>query len=352
MVLKFMRLLALLFIAVLILSSCGRVAGGAAPELLVPVVAEIRFDSAIVERGPLLEMDVRLGFVRVESAALNFGPIAATFDTFYVLPGDTVTYGQLLARLNTEQLDAQILRQEEHIAGMRSRFDFENELRRIDIRILTAQGAGAAISNARMELDFAIERQTLQLRHAEADLQNLLDRLPAMELRAPADGTVTYVLGHTQGVWIPPFSSVLYFAAEDARIFVEYVGGDPYAHPRDIRIEAHIGSEIYTATRMWLPWEQARRYGQFVTPTRFILETETQPPPGTLVVLHFFNRQVEDVLRLPRNTMFFNNDLGFYVYRIVGNQLEMTAVSTGIHTETYVEILGGLAEGDEVYVRS
>ena len=339
-----------LLAAVLGLSSCGREDSNG-PELLVPVVAQIRFDTAIVNRGPIVEVEQRPGIVRVESQVLNFGPVAALFDAFYVLPGDRVSYGQLLARLNMEQLERQIGELEARVAEMQSRFGFENELRRIDIRIQTAQGATAAAATGRMELDMAIERQNLQLSHLEADIQEMRTRLAQSELRAPFDGTVTYIPERQPGTWVPPFWSILYIAMEDAPVFVEYTGTTPFTHGENALIEATINNEVYSATRIRLTREQALYYGS-PTPVRFSIETEDRLPIGAFVSLEIFLYREEDLLRLPRNTLFFNPDMGFYVYRIINNQLEMTVITTGIHTSTYVEILGGLAEGDEVYVRS
>ena len=333
------------------LSSCGRNnVGGSAPELLVPVSAQIRFDTAIVARGKVANVTQRAGFVSAEALAVNFGPVAAFFRNFYVLPGDAVSYGQLLARLDMEQLETQIARHEERIVELQMEFDFDNELRRIDLEMLIAEGANPAISHARLELELALERQALVLSHENADLQKMQTQLEQSELRAPFDGTVVYVAGQESGSWVAPFEPMLLITPDDAQVFVEYIGGTSIPQGVDVQIQAHIGSQVYTATRISVTREQALRYGH--TPTRFILESETHPPIGTFVSLIIYTSMREDVLRLPRNALFFNQDMGFYVYLITNGQLEMVVITTGLHTETYVEVLGGVAEGDEVYVRS
>ena len=357
--------MALLLFAVLGLSSCRGAAASPPPELLIPVGAQIQLDTAIVTRGPVADVEQHLVIVRKESQAINFGPMAAVFEAFYVMPGDTVSYGQRLASLNMTQLERQITQQEERIARLRRDNARSNELRRLDIAILALELEAAeasaitteaarlagAITRGRLELELAQERQALQLRHEEADLQSLLARLAQSGLYAPLDGTVVYVPPRAYGSWVAPFEPIIYIAPVDANIFLEYTGGST-AMP-GVRFQAHIGGEIYNATRISITREQAQRYER--TPIRFALELApgmAPPPVGAIASLHTYRRWEEDALRLPRNTLFFIPDVGFYVYRVENGQREMVIVSVGIRTDTYVEILWGVAEGDEIYVRS
>ena len=345
------KILALLLAMVFILASCGRDSGEpSAPELVVPVITQVRRDTAIVTRGRVADVEHRVGIVRVVSKPLNFGPVAAFLGALYVMPGDTVAYGQVLARLDMEQLARQVAQQEERIAQLRREFDFDNEIRRIDLQI---ERLTTAASPSSLELELAIERQTLQLRHEEADLQALQARYAQSELRAPFAGTIVHVVRRLPGSWVGSFDPVIYIAPEeDASIFVECMGGMPFSHGTPEEIYAHINGEVYSAARLRLTAEQTRGY--VAAPIRFALDytAETRPPVGAFVSLHIYSRVEEDVLRLPRNTLFFNPDMGSYVYRIAEGHLEMVLVSIGRRTETYVQILGGIGEGDEVYVRS
>ena len=413
---KVKKFLPILLGVLLGLSSCAvGGTGSAPPELLTPVSAQIRIDTALVTRGNVAEVERRTGIVRTDSTSLNFGPVSASFGRFYVQPGDTVTEGQLLASLDMTHLEEQIENQEEHIARLRRDFDFDNELRRIDIEIqaleLRAMRIAPApppvtlspkeesdydqeyenedenihddydeddtqnqedetpppppdvappaaadtawlsqeLSRARLELELALERQALTLRHEEEDLQEMRTRLAQSFLYAPFSGTVTYISQRPPGAWVSSFEPMIYIASEDAQIFVEYDGGQPYHHAMGARVVAHIGEETFYATRLSITREQVQRYER--PPIRFVLDTDSPPPVGSFVSLHIYTAWEEDVLRLPRNTLFFHPDLGFYVYQVTGAEREMVVVSVGIRSETYVEILGGLGEGDEVYVR-
>ena len=342
--------LAIVLIAILAISGCGadRVQRPA-PELVVPLIAQVRFDTATVTRGDVSEIAQRTGIVRLESQPLNFGPVSASFDRFLVVPGEEVTYGQLLARLNTDNIERQIARQEERIAEMRTRFDFDNELRRINWQ-LERLAAGTAAHN--LELELAIERQNLQLRHAEEDLETLRARYAQAELRAPFAGTVVFTADRGQGSWVPSFTTVLYIARADAPVYVEYIDIAPLPPPPIVLVHAYIGDRVYNATRIRLTREQQARYR--TPPLRFALEVEegNYPPVGSYVSLQIFTRHSADVLRLPRNAVFFAHDIGYYVHLLSNGQLDTAFVTVGAQTSTYFEIVSGVAEGDEVYVRS
>lgn len=337
-------------VVIFILASCNADdENSIAPDLLVPIITQVRFDTAIVTRGNVSEIEQHTGVVRVESQPLSFGSVSAPFDSFYVTFGESVSSGQLLASLNMEQLEIQIEQHEERIAEMRRSFDFENELRRIDIQLdrLTS----SASSNS-LELELAIERQTLQLQHAEMDLEALQARLGLSRLYAPFDGTIVYMSQYTYGSWVPSFSPVLYISPNDASIYVEYTDNVPLRNRVGAIIKAHIEGNVYSATRMRLTREQMTRYSN--TPTRFSLMSETgiYPPVGAFVSLEIHINSVENVLRLPRNAIFFDPEISFYVHQIVDGQLETVAITVGVRTGTYFEIQSGVEEGDEVYVRS
>ena len=339
--------LAVVLLLALFLSACVGGSTDAAPELLVPVSAQLRLDTAIASYGPVAEVSRRTGIVRITSEPVNFGAVSAFFDAFYVRPGDEVVYGQLLARLDMTNLEEQITRQEEHIEQLRRDFAFENSLAAIDIEIQALTGSAAS---ARLELELARERQALNLRHLEADLEALKARYTQSQLFAPFDGTVTHVSHHGFGAWVAPFETVIYIAPVGAQVFVEYVGGSPFGHGMTVRTQAHINGNVYDATRIGVTREQSFRYERF--PMRFILDTDVQPPIGARASLHIYTAWVEDALRVPRNSLFFNPDMGFYAYRVENGQRELVLLTVGIRTETYAEIISGLEEGDEVYVRS
>jgi len=336
----------LLLSAIIILSACG-VGSSPPPELLTPVAAQISLDTAIAVRGPIADVERRMGIVRTESIPVNFGAVTASFYSFYVRPGDEVSYGQLLARLDMTHFEEQISHMEAAIARMRGWYEFDNDLAALNLDIQARMGMD--VSQGRLELTFGQERQALSLSHAEADLQAFKSRLYGAELRAPFDGTISLLSDFSKGSWVTSFEPVLYIVPSDAAVFIECLDVTPI-NIRATRIQAHIDGAVYDTTRLPTTVEQMLRYGRI--PARFSLDSGEMPPVGSLVPLYVYNNWEEDVLRLPRNVLFSSRDIGFYVYRVVDGQREMVAITVGMRTDSYIEVLSGIEEGDEIYVRS
>jgi len=340
------------------------------PELIIPASATIRTDTATVTRGPVAEVTRHNGAVLTNPAFINFGELSASFGRFYVQLGDTVNQGQLLARLDFEHIQQRIIQQEENIAAMRRQHSLDNGIRALDLDIMTAENnrqmqqaaennnldAMAAaergrweIDRVRMELGFARERQALSLSHEENVLNALRQQFEHSELRAPFDGVIAFISDLSPGKWVTPFSTIVGIVPENYCVFVEYVGGTSLFIHRAARIQAHVDGQVYDATRIYLTREQAQQYAH--PPLRFTLDTEDPPPVGSFVSLYIYTHWEEDTLRIPRNALHYDPDMGFYVHRVDETQLTQVFVTVGIRTETYVAILSGLWEGDVVSVR-
>ncbi|MCL2527002.1 MAG: hypothetical protein FWE42_01190 [Defluviitaleaceae bacterium] len=330
------------------------------PELLAPLPAQLHMDTAVVARGTVAEVQQHTGVVRASADALNFGVATGFMQEVYVLPGVSVYQGQVLARLDFTQAEVQLERLQQQLANMRRNNAFDNELRTIDIELrrLTLGSLGGEeaeimrleIERSNMELRHTRERQALTIRHLEEDIQALEAQLALGELVAPFDGEITFRSHHMPGVWVSSFATIFYIAPAYGDVFVEYIGFSQFSPAFAARIKAHVDGEIYDVSHIRLPLEIARRYAR--PPIRFLLDADTQPPVGTLVSLHVYSRLAEDVLRIPRNALFHDPDMGFYVYRIVDGRQEAVVISLGVRTSTYVEVLGGLVEGEVVYVRA
>ena len=351
-------------------------AGAAVPPVLIaPVSADIRMDTAVVTRGPVAEVWRHSGVVRRDAQPLNFGSLAAAFGEYYVRLGEDVIQGQLLARLDFEELEKQIARQEERISDMNIAFVFDNELRTLDLDIRAIELTNDALyvshevherrmlelDRAWVELELAGDRHALTMSHEAAVLQSLRDQLTQSEMRAPFSGTVVHLAPKAPGAWVAPFEPMVYIARTDAPVYVEYIqdsGNMPHLrhrhhpnHPsRAVRVMIHADGQVFETTRVQLTRDQILRYGN-PAPVRFSIVGDTQPALGSFAAIHAYSHWVEDVLRIPRSALLSSPDLGFYTYRIENGQRIMTMISVGPRTETYVAVLSGLEEGDEVYVR-
>ncbi|MCL2527293.1 MAG: hypothetical protein FWE42_02650 [Defluviitaleaceae bacterium] len=357
-----------ILIFILFLTACGASQAPPPPGLITPAIAAIHTDTAVVSRGPVASVSRHTGAVRTSSDPIGFGDLSASFGRFYIQLGDTVSQGQLLASLDFEHIQERINQQEEDIAALRNQHSLENRIRTLDINIMTAENnrlmhnaieshdynsITAAergrwdIDRARMEHDFLQEQQALTLRHMESALAALEEQFNRSQLRAPVDGVVIYMADLSYGSWVAPFTTIMRIVHEDSSVFVEYIGGTSFTLHRAARVQAHINGQVYDATRIYLTREQAQRQ----PPLRFTLDTNNHPSVGSFASLYIYTQREDNVLRIPRNALHYDPDMGFYVHRIDESQLTQVFITIGPRTETYVAVLSGLEEGDVVSVR-
>jgi hypothetical protein len=77
--------------------------------------------------------------------------------------------------------------------------------------------------------------------------------------------------------------------------------------------------------------------------------TEDISQAGSTIVCMRYN-SVENVLTIPHGCTFY--DTGYYVYRMHGDEREKVYVEIGAEGATCIEIISGLEEGDQIYVKS
>jgi len=339
-----------LFGILLILAACSQAATVELPELIRPVSA--RTDTAFAEYGSVADIALLPGVTRVRSQEIHLGSTGFRFGNFYVLPGDEVQEGQLLARMNVETLEAQINAMEESISQMRRRHAFDSEARELALVVLSLEFNDIEIDRHRLYESQARERQALELRHALEDLENLQDRLMQAELRAPFDGIITYVANRQPNQWVEPFEPLVYIAYEQD-VFVELVTDYNLVQWRVQRIRGYINGRAYDLQHMPLSQEERLHYAASI-PVRFAVLGNDPPPLGAYAAIHIYYAWAENALRIPANALFGNPNVpndALFVYRMEYNQPVPVAVEIGARSDSFVAITYGLEEGDEVFVR-
>ena len=371
------------------LSACSRYEAPR-PVLIEPSAA--RTDTALADIGVVSSVTRRQGITRVLSEGLSFDIAGFNLSAVYVQHGDFVQEGQLLAQLDTSHIQEQITRQKERIALSRRNNARANEIRELEIEILlmeytqmlnqaaeyideaamvVATRHGLEVDRERMLLNQARERQALDLEREEEILRGLNNQLSGTELRAPFDGQITLIANHTDGMRIVPFVPFIYIAGEQD-IFLELL--DVYSIDAvqqlsflpplvtsSVRIHAHINGTVYALEYMPLSRDAQRFYSRnmpqsqspaWIFPARFSISPVNgiMPPLGAYASIHFYREWKENVLRIPVNAL-FSEGRNFFVYVVEDGLLARTPIEIGSATGTFIEITGGLQEGDELFVR-
>jgi len=340
-------------------------------------MAEITRDTAFADRGAVQQITLRSGIVRVESEHIAFdinGHIAAV----YVFPGSTVQAGDLLMRLDAEELTEEIATLQSAIAHMnnisrlaREMFVYEVALMQLNYTAATREAAETLseaaqnravslmleIENAELQHNQRQELRALDIADMRRNLAELQELLPQKELRAPYDGVVTYVTEVNSGSWIAAGSPAVYIN-HCGEVYVYYVGNHlPHQLLLAPRIVARINGREYELYHVPVTREERMAAARRGLPeqSRFNFAND-RPPVGAYAAIMFYTVDIPDTLRVPINAVFFMDGIGSYAYRVqhfrdLSSELIMTPVRVGVRTNSYAQILEGLEEGDEVFVR-
>ena len=332
--------------------------------------------TGIAARGTMQQIRTLSGIVRVGWEPLSFDA-SGVVAMVYVLPGDTVYHGQLLARLDGGALAERIERQQAVVDRMvRSRmltdeqFTLSMLLRQLDYTDAMRQASinlDAAAMDAAHEILLDIERQEiihaydmelrmLNISTAQDYLQELLDSQIALELFAHADGVVSFTQAW-EGLFVT-YETIIFYLSEPQDVFVEYLGHAPYDTwlTRSSRIEGHIDGRVYELiyTPMATSRELAimRMLGETIDWRFEIVPLHGHVPDlGAYVSILFYTVYVPDALMVPVNALRSFAEGGFYVRRKEYGEFVTAPVRVGDRTDSFVQILDGLEEGDEVLVQ-
>ena len=330
-----------------------------------PLIREYQreeFTQAACTRGDMhLTKTISCVYVPVRSESLKFPVSGIAYDEFYVKAGDTVTEGQLLAQLDLSDIEQRIESNQREIERLTVRLshleqDRDLALRRVLIQHETEGATALREAQSAVNESFDAQRQDLEdslaiARLRLADSERLLGE---RQLRAPMDGTVTYVRHVSKGdvsslseriVTVADSTLSLFRAETDLWDRFE-PGQTVVVTSSKVDYEAVVTDE----TELGLP-PQAKEPGvkAFVyfalTEPTFDLEDNDR---GTLTI-ELDSR--ENVLRVPASAVstingetvvYYQNDEGMKAYK---------NVTVGLTVGDTIEVLSGLEEGDLVIVK-
>jgi len=351
---------------VVLFASCGQDEPISAPPLYEAAIGQI--DSTPVTRGVVESLNILPGITSGVTDAVRLEANGGgQIGTIYAWPGDSVVEGQVIARLDTTLLDGWIERFEESIyrsaASHRLRMrEMALEIEIAELSLLDAPedtGLRERVAWLRLDRDHAQRRHNMDMAETEATLAGLLAERDEMEIRATFDGVVVYT--KYLGTWVNTHDPIMYITRPGG-VFVEFTGtaAEHGATMRAMvwgnyeRVHGVIGARTYDLEFIPLTLEEQLYYSNrgLPMPLRFeIINGPDDMLPGQPVFIRLYTVFVDDALRIPINALFSGGHNDTFVYRVEEGQQVPTDVIVGATTETYAEILYGLREGDEVFVR-
>ena len=332
------------------------------PSLLTPIVrtetlkADRTLSSRIVQN---MQVDA---VERVELLPRVTGRLLA----LHVKQGDRVKKGQVVATLEHEQQDALILStiaqaasaradtEKARAAMLNAKTDLDRYSRLVKEGFSTQQQYDA-IQTEYTSAEASYRAALAKERQYEAEEKRVKSEKNDYIIRAPIDGIVLNDYSLTAGAMISPSSPILDIAdprmlkatlrVPELKIFSVAVG-----MPVTLRFDALPGESFGGSVT---------RIDQYVDPAtrtssvEIVLDNEKQAGgrlrPGMFGQAAIVEKSFAGTLTVPEGAL-HASETGLYVYVVADGKAAQREVATGIQDGGRVQILGGLAEGDEVII--
>lgn len=346
---------------------------------LVPLV--VLFVYVGLRSGPLAPVSVTVAQVQSKSLApalFGIGTVQARFrhaigptyagrlETVTVDVGDSVRVGQLLGEMDVIDLDdrlaaqdAAIARATASLAETQARLEFaQTQAKRYEDLFAVRSTSQEVLATKQQELRLtqaALAVATRELARVTAERAGLQAQRDNLKLISPLDGLVvkrdaepgtTVVAGQTVIEIIDPNSLWI-----NTRFDQINATGLAQGQPAEIVLRSRRGPPLAGVVTRVEPLADAVTE-EMLAKVSFAQTPQQLPPIGELAEVTIQLRGQPATMAIP-NAAIRRNGSQPMVWRFMAGNLESTPVTLGISDlEGYVQVLDGLAEGDEIVVYS
>ncbi len=246
--------------------------------------------------------------------------------------GTTVKKGQLLAKVNDRPLQAQLQRLVSQLKLAENRVFRQDALLKRD-----------AVSKE------AYEQVKTELATLNADIESVQAQIEQTELRAPFDG----VIGLRQvsvGTYASP-STVVAKLTKISPLKVEFAVSERYA--RDVKVGTRLTFTLEGSLNEYTAQVYAREssldLNTHTLTVRALYPNPSGIMPGRYAAITLRKQEYQNALAVPSQAIV--PEMGkdkVFLYR--NGKAEPVEITTGIRTESLVQAITGLAEGDTVII--
>lgn len=343
-----------------------------APELLTPVMSA--GNTVRAEIGDIDNTEIITAEIIPYTEELSFD-MEGDVDTVFVKEGDRVKKGDRLAVLaggidNAEKRDIEneleTAKKNNSAANLEPEYDIKIlKLEKEILRDKVKKASGKEKKEAEKELDvkqadidIAEYRLSSQKEMQEIELAELRRKKKIIDeeaekyyLKSTMDGVVSYV-GIRKGLSVVSGQTAV-AVSDEQRPYVRsaFVNSSTYMKVKKCYIK-HNGNEYEAAMRSYDSADISDMLEGGIAPYSYydFKEDGVSLNVGTYVDLCLESDSCSNVLILPVNAVYTDKEKS-YVYKNDAGRKVMTEVKKGVENSSYVEIVSGLEEGDEVYVK-
>lgn len=301
-----------------------------APPLVEP--PEITYETQEVKRGVIEKKISASGtFVSIEQANMFFKHRGGRLKDIHVKVGDYVEKGQVIAELDSS--------------------DLENQIKQQEIQLKKAQ---TRLSQVKAHSGDKYEQRMAQydVELAKLTLDNLKRQLNECKLTADISGNVVYVdLNVSIGDYVDAYQTLIR-VADPNKLQLQVTGPDTSSFNLGMEADVTIKKQTYSGKVVMTPADVPLDVPE---EQRDIVRIEVDDLPedvklGESAQVSLILDKREDVIVIPRNLV--RNYMGRkYVLVLEDGLKKERDVEVGLETATEAEIMKGLEEGELLIVR-
>ncbi len=351
-----------------------------------------KFKTEVVERGKVISTTKATGVVESENEVLVLSPATSIIQKILKEPGNYVNKGEIIVQLNPESVKESIERMKDQLDVRKNNLektrlnaqsakldlDYNEEVKKLKITSLKSQLADqnqllevGGISPARVEqtkqeitlaekdMNMLVQKNSIRLKQLAADekglqlqiridekaLENNIELLSKMNVRAPSSGIILNITGHV-GQKINADATLIRMS--DLTSF-KLLGS----------IDEQLASQVKTGTRVFVTLDDENLQGQIgsITPmvennkVQFNVHLKQSSHPKLIanqnVQIQIINNEKDSVLRIKKLPEFDKGKIQ-KVFVIEGNKAVKKEITLGLVGDEYCEVLSGLNKGDVI----
>ena len=270
-------------------------------------------------------------------------------DKLFVEEGDRVTAGMVLARLDMNELAAQVMQAEGQVLQAQATLE-QNELNFQRMNALYQQNAVSAhtLDSARTQRDLAMGG----LQAARGNFLLLKARLDNANILSPLNGVV--IRRHVQAGTFSKAGIAIFTVADTSTLLAKAVVGE--AQITELALGKSVNVKVDALKGQEFKGTITRLSPAASVPTRtFTAEVSIPNPDGQIKVGMFANAEVvgqqrQNVLAIPESALVMREDQKTVFVATEENRVVQRVLKLGDAAGGWVEVFSGLKEGEKIVI--
>lgn len=270
-------------------------------------------------------------------------------DKLFVEEGDRVAAGMVLARLDMNELAAQVMQAEGQVLQAKATLE-QNELNFQRMSALYQQNAVSAqtLDSARTQRDLAMGG----LQAAQGNFLLLKARLDNANILSPLSGVV--IRRHVQAGAFSKAGIAIFTVADTSTLLAKAVVGE--AQITELALGKSVNVKVDALKGQEFKGTITRLSPAAVVPTRTFTAEVSIPNPDDLIKVGMFataevvGQERKNVLAVPESALVMREDQKTVFLVTAENRVVQKVLKLGDAAGGWVEVLSGLAEGDRIVV--